>query len=574
MMKVILTALIGSILCSSLLAQQRSWGEFPMVPTKSFGAKAATMNRITGTPEYAKALKVYEKLCQARGDFRYPVPEFYMTRERTIAKIDYGTYPTIYLSDTAFAVCETFGEQSEAAIAFLLGHELTHYYEKHAWRSDFAEDNDTIHLSKQLDELFQDMLKSSSGNTKLRDNLKKYKTLSDQFQDLAMEAQSDYLGGFLAYSAGYGRFTQSDELIRRLYKVFSISDESEGYVTRSEREDMSRQSAQKLQEFIEVFEMANWLTVTGLYEEAYRYYRLILSEYQSREIYNNVGATAMLQAMKLFSADELRFRYPVQLDLEMANSRGEDEITQRNRLLRQAILHFDAAISMDGEYAPAYLNKACALALLNESARAMYYADVEARRTAIGKYATNIPYIEVLLGIISAQSKTVAGDQAAKAKFELAMKTDKTGIAAHNLAILMKQPLPAQVESGSNDFFDDEAIDGENPFQILFPEVNKSRTIDDILSFEQNTEKSTQYKLFVSKKNRKTSALFQATSPIYKGETARGIKVGASQQMIIEKYGQPMQVIYTPTGQIMRYAEVLFVLNGDALERWVLYSLK
>jgi hypothetical protein len=91
MMKVILTTLIGYVLCSSLLAQQRSWGEFPMVPSKSFAAKASSVNKVKDTPEYAKALKVYEKLCQARGDFRYPVPEFYMTRERTIAKIErYG----------------------------------------------------------------------------------------------------------------------------------------------------------------------------------------------------------------------------------------------------------------------------------------------------------------------------------------------------------------------------------------------------------------------------------------------------------------------------------------------------
>jgi hypothetical protein len=497
-----------------------------------------------------------------------------MTRERTIAKIDYGTNPTIYLSDTAFAVCETFGDQSEAAIAFLLGHELTHYYEKHAWRSSFSYDHDTLKTSRRLDVLFQDMLKASAGNAKLRANLMRFDTLLHQFEDLAMEAQSDYLGGFLAYSAGYGRFSQSDELIRRLYKAFSIPDELEGYVTRSEREDMSRQSTQKLQEFIEVFDMANWLTITGLYEEAYRYYRLILSEYQSREIYNNVGATAMFQALKLFSAQELSFRYPVQLDLEMASSRGEDEITRRNKLLRQAILHFDAAISLDGDYAPAYLNKACALALLNEPVRATYYADVEARRTAIGKYATNIPYIEVLLGIISAQSKTAAGDQAAKAKFELAMKTDKTGIAAHNLAILLKQPPPVPVESTTNEFFDDEAIDGESPFQILFPDTDKSLTIDEVLEFEQNTQKSKQYKLFVSRKSKKTSALFQATNPDYKGETARGIKIGASQQMIITKYGQPIQVIYTPTGQIMRYAEVIFVMKGDALERWILYSVK
>lgn len=574
-MKKVIFLLLPFLLGSTpFFAQRGSWGEFPMVPTQSFASRAAVSNKIKDTPEYVKALKVYERLCEARGDFRYPVPEFYITRKRTVAEIEYGTIPTIYLSDTAFYVCESFGDQSEAAIAFLLGHELTHYYEKHAWRKGFAEENSELDISRQLDSLYEEMLQESGKNSKFRDRLTGFKTLIDQFDELAMEVQCDYLGGFIAYSAGYGKFEQGDELIRRLYKAFQIPAAIPGYVTQAEREKMSKQSSQKLKDFVEVFEMANWLTAVGLYEEAYRYYRLILGEYQSREIYNNVGATAMLQALKLFSEQELlRFRYPVQLDLEMASSRGEDPKTVRKKLLEQAILHFNAAISLDANYAPAYLNKACALALLNDPVRATYYADVEARRAAVGKYAGNVPYIEILLGIIAANAQTEEGNLRAKAQFELAMKIDSSGLAAYNLAVLNREPLPEPV-SGASGFFDEESIDGQNLFTILFPTIDKSTTIDEVLTFEQNTRQGEHSRLFVSYKNRKMSALFHATNPNYPGETARGIKVGNSRLEVLKQYGSPKQVIYTPTGQLMRYTEVIFQLNGEKVERWVLYSVK
>ncbi|MCC7465947.1 MAG: hypothetical protein IT261_06750 [Saprospiraceae bacterium] len=573
MTKVFFSLFVLTAIAAPLSAQQRSWGEFPMVPTKSFARQASGSNKIKDVPEYAKALKVYERLCEARGDFRYPVPEFYITRKRTVAEIEYGTIPTIYLSDTAFYVCESFGAQSEAALAFLLGHELTHYYEKHAWRGNFAFEHRELDISQQLDELYKDMLNESGKNARFRDKLMRFDTLIHQFEDASMEAQSDYLGGFLAYSAGYGRFEQGDELIRRLYKAFKLDPAIPGYVTQAEREKMSQRSAQKLRDFVDVFEMANWLTAVGLYEEAYRYYRLILSEYQSREIYNNVGATAMLQALKLFSAEELKFRYPVQLDLEMASSRGEEQIAQRQRLLQQAVLHFDAAISLDGNYAPAYLNKACALALLNDPVRAAFYADVEARRAAVGKFASNVPYIEILLGILEANTKTEEGKQKAKAKFELAMTTDVSGLAAHNLAILTGQPLPGPA-SGDTGFFEDESIDGQSLFNVLFPTIDKSMMIDEVLNFEQNTKQGEHSRLYVSYKNRKMSALFHATNPNYPGETARGIKVGNSRQEVLKQYGPPLQVIYTPTGQLLRYSEVIFQMQGELVERWLLYTVK
>lgn len=549
-----------------LSAQKGAWGEFPMVPNRSFADRAAAATKIKGTPEHEKALKVYERLREARGDFRYPVPDFYLTSKETVAEIMYEEN-SIYLGEKAFQVCETFGADAEAAMAFLLGHELTHYYEKHAWRGNFSADHSELSIMKTMDSLFQDILKSADRS--MRTKLLRFDTLALSLSEIELETQSDYLGGFLAYSAGYGSFSKGDELIRRLYDKFGLPAEMPGYVTRSEREAMSRQSAARMNDLVEIFEMANLLTATGQYEEAYRFYRKVLVEYQSREVYNNVGAAAMLHSLKYFTANELKFRYPIQLDLEMANSRGPEEEAARNKLLRQAILHFDAAISLDPNYAPAYLNKACAFALLGDKNRAYFYADVEARAASSGKYSGLLTDVEILLGILDAQADN---KDKAKERLQTAAQNDPKGLAAYNLSVLNSTP-PPPTPPAPDAPIDDESIDNQNVMTIMFPEQDKVMAIDEVLGFHQNTKQGKHSRLYFSRRSGKLSTVFHATNPDYPGETARGIRVGQSREDIEKAHGPALRSISTPTGQIMAYPEVLYIMKGDKLERWVLYKI-
>ncbi|MBK6997258.1 MAG: hypothetical protein IPH31_20935 [Lewinellaceae bacterium] len=379
-MKKILLCLFGVlVITAAASAQSRS---FSMIP-KPKSAQNSTRTKMEETPEFKKALKVYERLREARGDFRYPVPDFFMTQQKgQVASINYGPPIEIFLEEAAYNVCASFGDKADAAMAFLLGHELAHYYEKHGWRSDFGTTYSHLGISKQLDTLYKELEASTEGK-KIHKTLMRFDTLSHQYEDVAMEAQADYLGGFLAYSAGYGMFDDGDKLIGRLYEEYGMKQNSEGYVTRSEREGMSKTASERMKTLVDVFEMANMLTAIGRYDDANLFYRYVLMEYQGREMYNNVGVTYLLFALKeYFKEDELKFRFPIQLDLAMATHRGSDETKERNRLLEQAIQHFDAAISMDPNYSPAYLNKACAYALMDDNARAYFYADVEGRKAA------------------------------------------------------------------------------------------------------------------------------------------------------------------------------------------------
>ncbi|MEO6038635.1 MAG: hypothetical protein ABIQ93_09500, partial [Saprospiraceae bacterium] len=200
-----------------------------------------------------------------------------------------------------------------------------------------------------------------------------------------------------------------------------------------------------------------------------------------------------------------------------------------------------------------------------------FFADVEARQASKGAYAGNLDKVEILLGILEAGAATAEGTAKAKARFRSAAATDKSGLAAYNLAVLNHETLPLPpADPGSKEFYDDESIDGENLTAMLYPEDNKMLPIDESLSFYQHTTLTKNSRLYFNRQAGNISILFQATTTSSPGETARGIKIGSQRTDIEKKYGLAPRSVLTPTGQIMAYPEILFIMKSDVLERWVL----
>ena len=529
---------------SSLCAQDRSFATLPLAQKPNAVRSAEMYGK--ETPQYKKVLSVYNRLVQARGDFRYPVPTLVLLREvNRMAVMDFIKLEII-LEEKAYEVCNTFGDQSDAAIAQLLAHELTHYYEKHGWRKGFVEDNKDLDIGLRLD------------------------SLSD---NAAKETEADYLGGFLVYSAGYGLFDKGPEVLARLYKAYGMSvEKSEKYPSLSDRQAMGRRSAEKLAQLVEVFDMANLLTAIGNYTDAYAFYYEVLMVYQSREIYNNLGVTAVLDAMQYFSPADLKYRFPVELDLTSTATRNVVSAANRDSLLRQALLHFDAAISLDPKYAPAYLNKACVYALLKDHNRARFYAGVEARQAALNnKNSKTALGADVLLGILDALEGEVGK---AQTTFKTAASAG-SALAAHNLDILIGERIETETSTHSEPD-KPERIDEKALARIAEEgKVDASKTIAlaNQLYFYQNPLQGPNSRLFVSENNlTKKTTYLHLTSPGYAGKTARQIGLGADRAAIVEVYGKPGHTVETPRGEIMVYKKnkkMIFILNTSGkLERW------
>lgn len=527
-------------------------------------ATAESQNtRFTTGPKYERALKIYNKLAEARGDHRFPIPAFVMSAtEVNVAYLE-GDGLSIGLEEKAFDLIMSMGEkEGENVLAAVLGHELTHFYEKHQWRRGFAQDYLDLKVGMEL---------QNAGDV--------YK--------VNCETQSDYLGGFLAYSAGYAVYDKLPDFYDKIYAAYGLPEEMTGYASKSDRKALAVKSLEKLQDLIEVFEMANLMTAIGRYEEARAFYKHILIQYQGREIYNNLGVLTLLSAItKYFTDGELKYRMPVELDLNFAGSGTRDgyaeRVEKRRKLLMEAIRYFDNAVSLDPDYAPAYLNKACAYYLLGESVdleRARFYAGVEAKQKAAknqAKYQQAALDAEVLLAIL--EEKT---GNAAKAKNMLSAIKDQSPVANYNLFVMNgQQPPKGRKEDGP----EDEEIDGidqdgvyaftrenrrEKKEQELFGAID-FRAWEDMGALRYS-------KIYVCKPptGEGPDVYFHLTKPEYPGETFDGYKVGTTRKEITDEYGEPNFSLPLTAGEIMVYEEMIFILDGDKkVNRFANYFLK
>ncbi len=544
MRNIILPTLVFILGSSALTAQDRSFGALPLAQKP--GAVRSAERYQKDTPEYQRALGIYNRLVAARGDFRYPVPAFVLQKAISrMAGIDYDRHE-IYLEGKAYEICNSLGATSDAAIAFLLAHELAHYYEKHAWRKGFVQDYKDLNIGLQLNSLID---------------------------AAARETEADYVGGFLAYSAGFGLFDKGSDLLSKLYQAYNIPpEETDQYPSLSDRQAMSQRSAEKLSRLVEVFEMANLLTAIGHYSDAYAYYQYVLMTYQSREIYNNLGVTALLDALQYFSPTEQKFRLPIVLDPTSTATRDIATAPNRDSLIRQAIFHFDAAISLDPRYAPAYLNKACAFTLLKDYDRARFYAGVEAKQIATQyKLPQTALNADVLIGIIEALE-----GETHKAQTVLSLAANAgSDLATYNLLVLRNETITTE----TTDFPEPdktEQIDNQALARIAAEgNVDNSKTVafNSQMFFYQNPNQGPHSRLFAHE-NTATGKItyIHLTNPGYPGKTARQIGLGASRADIVDVYGKPGHTLETPNGQIMVYKKtrkMIFKLGADGkLEQW------
>ncbi|MBL7828527.1 MAG: hypothetical protein JNJ57_17975 [Saprospiraceae bacterium] len=526
-----------------------SFSNLPAQQTLSLLGGEQNSNELRGasineSDKYKIAKRVYDRLVATRGDFRYPAPRFIMSRATGDGALMNYDSSEIMLEERAYDVCAAFGERRDQALAIILGHELIHFYEKHGWRRSFSNQYLQLAIGSKL---------------------------SSNHDFVTYETQADYLGGFLAYSAGFGLFDQCPELIANMYKAYNLPDTLPKYPSLQDRRSMSTFTIQKLELLVDVFDAANLLTAIGRYGEAKFYYKHILKDYQSREIFNNVGVLTLLEVL---DNTEQKWLFPVELDLTIRASRGNDGFAQRrDQMLLDAIRHFDAALNMDPNYAPAYLNKACALTLLKEYNRAAYYAEIEATENARKHgYAKTESDASVLLGIIA----YAKGDSiTARKRFE-AEAAKKNGHAEANLKKLLKLP---DDESGFPPLSSlrKEAIDSISLASFAQDpkfDKNKKVKLEALFTFFQYTPPGKSSKILICRNDAGEETALTFFHMAKSGQTSKGVGIGATKQSILDAYKKPKKIVSTPRGEMLVYGSMIFVMDAEGkLEKWVNYLL-
>ena len=525
-------------------AQSRSFAGLPILPSKQEVEYQSNLNHL---PEYKRILSIYEKLVEAKGDRRMPVPQLNLRSEEAhVASMDYRKVD-ISLEKKAYDVAEKYGDE---AIAFLLAHELTHYYEKHGWRSDYADAVSDLETGKILNSLNDKILN---------------------------EVQADVLGGYLAYSAGFGIFEKVNLLFNDLYKSYGMKDKLIGYPSKNDRISLAERNQKQIVKLSNVFEMAGLLTIVGKYMEAYAYYGYLLNKYQSRELYNNAGLTCMMLAGSMLDSESLKFDLPGVMDLEFSgDSRSASTFDQVNKLINEALIHFETCIIMNKTYLPAYINKVSVYILM-----AVNHPQSEIRNIALtnGNHIIDIELAELKMlhpesdydryedEVLILKSILAYFGNDKSTSINLMTKASDMGneVAKKNLAILngsiMTPVSPDKVLKVN--------IDGMTAAQFLSSDlVSRNHTkIDEDYTFRINDVKTDNFRVLTheykgDEQNSGFDLGFVVSKRSMTASFLNGLMLGSDKQSALDVLGNPTRSLSHLGGEILYFKDSCIIITN------------
>jgi tetratricopeptide (TPR) repeat protein len=522
----------------------------------------------TNNYKYEVAKEVFGKLVEAKGDKRLQVPEFIMSKKQRYVAWMNGKKGQIGLEEKAYDICVSYGKDSLDAIAALLGHEVTHYYEKHNWGSEFASAYTNMDISKQV--------KSNSKSKEVK---------------AQNETEADYLGGFLAHTAGYNTFGIMPQFLQDVYEAYGLSEEIPGYPSLSDRSKLAMEAEERMQQLVGMYKTANHMVVMENFDIADKYFGFILKEFPSREIYNNAGVNAAMAALSLVpdGEKESKFAYPLQLDGETRldiKTKGDIEAfgdaarKKFDALVSKAVKYFEQAKSLDPKYPTAYLNLACAYDLQGEHEDAQYWAK-KAQRLAkkVGNKKTEGD-AKIMRAIASFHLEE---DEDGK-EFLDDVEEEMAFSASAPLAEMNKyiyenngeRPVPLNSGKKEANSFKKEKI-GKS-LSSLMDEVDfDAATQIEVSSSLNYTHKPLDNNSTITITATDDGAIFlHFTNGNYTGATNEGVTMGASRQDLKDAYGNPAYVQETRTGQYIVYKKrkAIFHIKNNQLAGWAVYRVE
>ncbi|MDC3221242.1 hypothetical protein OAT80_02100 [Flavobacteriaceae bacterium] len=246
---------------------------------------------------------------------------------------------------------ELFCEQEnfESKIAYVLSHELAHHYLNHSWTS-----NTGLAYSNSIGEFIEDNSNQYSEKQRKLD-----------------ESQADMFGGFFSQISGYQALSFGEETLKSIYEEYKVPEEMFGYPTFRERVDILESNISKSNNLAKIFEFGNLSLVIGKLGMARNCFKEILSNnFTSREIYNNLGLSYLLNAIENSDLSVSKYSYPIFIE---QNTRAEVQSTRSGsfsndpvRDLKEAIKYFGNAIRLDGDFEPAKVNLLISSLILNK----------------------------------------------------------------------------------------------------------------------------------------------------------------------------------------------------------------
>lgn len=481
---------------------------------------------------------IYQNLITAIGDKSSPFPQLRRVATTAVVAGYSKRSNSIVLEEKAIQVCEGFGAQKEDAIAFLLAHELTHFYQKHAWEeANFG--------FLMTEERFQ--------------------------QDVAIEREADTYGAFLLHLARY-KINIIPKIIPALYEAYGLIGQNlAGYPSLQERQAVANEVCKQVADLIHIFETANYLFATGQLGQAAMSYDYLLNFVQCKELYANLGAACIAAATAATTKRaERTYIYPVSVDANFPIRDASD--FELEELIQKAIQSLEKAVSYDPSYYPAFINLACAYELADEDQKA---TQLLRQLEAFVQQPDQIAEMNILSGILTANQ---GKDKAANDFFDLAAKskanTSIRDLARKNKKILQGKAYKIQVNTNRSlaENVSMDGIDLKYEPELQFDASTTLRTTS--TSTYQLAWKQLKNSTLSLYQGSKKWALLQTTKAI--PQTQAGIKVGSNIGQIKTAYGEPDRYLLRSDGYTMVYfgKKLLFTLNAaEKVIEWGTFAI-
>jgi hypothetical protein len=504
------------------------------------------------------ARRVYNCLVKAIGDAR-PAPSLQFIRDSTganrVAWFD-PTAKAIALEERAFDICVSTGRDSLNALAFLLGHELAHYYKDHAWGGDFGSENADLISGR--------VIEKSSGSL-------------DEI--LTMETQADEFGGFFGHLAGYKSLACAPALLPAIYTGFHLPQRLNGYPSLPERVTIARRSAERLESLIPIFDAAERLLVIGSYKQAGELFDVVARAFPSREILSNAGVARALEAVQLLDVHTWPWILPFEIDgttrLHTRGSRGESEEereARRSRLLEEASTLMRQAANKDPEYVPALTNLALIHLLGGDDAFAQAYSS---KAVTMAKKSGNTPDLIAALQAQALVAERSGNHVAALEEMREAVRLGST-TATVNLEVLEGKESPRKTPRPRHRGLNIEFVGGIHAHHASsnrYPEVDLCLPIADcndasyrsgsvLRTGRVSVWRNQGWSLFSIHSGDTVLSVVRTTEG-YDDRTNRGISLRDGIEKVHEEYGEPDVTVLGREGEFEVYREDRLVFLFD-----------
>lgn len=503
-------------------------------PTKT----AAKTQSVLFDTDQQIATNIYIQLKVTIGDTRkdWPQLQVWSITDRVASFVPADN--TIYIDQQALDICKKMGEEFEASLAFIIGHELTHFYQAHDWEiSGFASH---FMIGKEEFESYRNH-----------------------------ERQADIYGAFIAQQAGYNTIKIVPTLLTSIYQSYQLSENAnQAYPSLEDRQGLAQEACKLAGDLVAIYQMANYAMVIGKFEEAHHLYTYVSQNLQFKELYFNIGMSNLLQYYYL--KEDLPLLYDFKIDPKIPITRNAQ--TRHPKALLEAAqkaFHF-VLQELDETYLPAQQQLLTVYDWKNLPS--LFQEQVRLLQSASSK--KELPSLQLSRGNFHARNnqKTLALEE-----YQRILNNFENPVFIRSLAEAnsnyLRNGISGKKRSNQHPILHIEKNIDRIGSLSFFNQFDRQISITPILSV-QTYESSNSYLSKLQYKNQ-LMKMQRVYSPSIKSN--QGISIGSPASTITSAYpdSELGTIRYTNGYYIVHYQKgLIFKLDDQELvEEWVLFSL-